>query len=179
MLFFVRCWPCSILVFVECLYLIELSLKVHGTDSHYHYNVVCWPRSKSLAPGLERLHLLWINLKMWHLCRECSNVYRKDASLLAGHHLQWFSALVVKYKVFYFHTCTLFWDWLAGLHYDIQCQSCAVCQYWWAAHQGESLLNGLRQNGTVMSLFHGTEPVPTVLLARLVCNTAFCFELLL
>ena len=69
--------------------------EVHGTDSHYHYNVVCRPLSKSLAPGLERLHLLWINLKMWYLCRECSNVYRKDASLLAGHHLQWFCALVV------------------------------------------------------------------------------------
>ena len=33
--------------------------------------------------------------------------------LLARYHLQWFSAPVVKYKVFYFYTCTLFWDWLA------------------------------------------------------------------
>ena len=50
------------------------------------------------------------------ICAESAPMFTGRMYLLAGHHLRWFSAPVVKYKVFYFHTCTLFWDWLAGLH---------------------------------------------------------------
>ena len=44
------------------------------------------------------------------ICTESAPMFTGRMHLLAGHHLQWFSAPVV---IFYFHTWTLFWDWLA------------------------------------------------------------------
>ena len=121
------------------------------------------------------LALCVLSVKMWHLCGECSAVYRKDASFSWAPPPSVVQCSLFKCK-FFFYSCAhmLFWDLLVGLHYGLQrCQSCAL-----SCMSRKEFTDWIATERSSYVTFHGTDPFPILLLAQLASNAAFCVELL-